>query len=361
MSAYAISCGGTGGHLSPGIAVAEELTRRNKKCLLLVSEKLIDGVMLKKYSNFDSIVLSAKPFSKNFKKFWQFLKAQMISFFECIKLIREKKITCVIGMGGFTNVPIVLAAFVLRKKIALHESNRIVGKSIKILSYFADVIFLPEEIEFGNGFLRRKTIQATFPLRHEIHKINKSKARNILSLSEDGFVLTVLGGSQGAEALNQWAVANMEQLNAHGIALCCVRGIKSDKNEIVEGKSGSGSTVRNAFLSFCNDMSMLLSATDLLVCRAGAGTIAEAAFFSLPMILVPYPNSADNHQQANAAYVEKKGAALVVNEDNIEVLLETVLESFMQKLKNFNIDDSVDPKKSEVEIIVDCIQQMERL
>jgi UDP-N-acetylglucosamine--N-acetylmuramyl-(pentapeptide) pyrophosphoryl-undecaprenol N-acetylglucosamine transferase len=360
MSIYAISCGGTGGHISPGIAIAEELTQRNQKCLLLVSEKTIDGVMLKKYGNFESMTLSAKPFSKNPKKFWQFIKAQARSFFECIKLIRKRNIDCVIGMGGFTSVPIVLAAFVLRKKIVLHESNRIVGKSIRILSHLADMIFLPEGIELNGKFLSQKTIHAPIPLRREMRKINKSEARKILNLSEDGFLLTVLGGSQGAEALNEWAMQNIEKLNSQGVAVCCIRGIKSHGNKLVEGKSSSGETVRNVFLPFCDDMHVLLSATDLLLCRAGAGTIAEAMFFSLPMILVPYPNSADNHQEANAMYAAEKGSAFIIHQDNIELLAGVILESFKKNLKNFKIDRVSSKKGPDVKIIVDRIQKISR-
>jgi UDP-N-acetylglucosamine--N-acetylmuramyl-(pentapeptide) pyrophosphoryl-undecaprenol N-acetylglucosamine transferase len=302
MSKYAIACGGTGGHLSPGIAIAEELVARGDECILVVSEKPIDGIVLKKYREYPHVALPAKPFLKGIGKFFEFAKSQLVSFFKCIGLLRKEKINCVIGMGGFTNAPVVMAAFVLGVKIVLYESNRVIGKSIRVLSRLADIVFLPYGVNLKGRHTRKKILYASMPIRRELQKIEKTEAKNQLNLLPNVPVVTVLGGSQGSDALNRWATQNFQKLNERGIAICCVRGLGSTETESKVGKSKGGESVPNIFMPFCDNMSLLLSATDLLVCRAGAGTIAEAAHFSLPMILVPYPNSADNHQEANAIY-----------------------------------------------------------
>jgi UDP-N-acetylglucosamine--N-acetylmuramyl-(pentapeptide) pyrophosphoryl-undecaprenol N-acetylglucosamine transferase len=100
---------------------------------------------------------------------------------------------------------------------------------------------------------------------------------------------------------------NFQRLNGQNLSVCCVRGIKSDVREEITGISDSGNAIANLFLPFCNDMSSLLSSTDLLVCRAGAGTIAEAMLFGLPMILVPYPDAAEDHQEVNATHMVNDG------------------------------------------------------
>jgi UDP-N-acetylglucosamine--N-acetylmuramyl-(pentapeptide) pyrophosphoryl-undecaprenol N-acetylglucosamine transferase len=356
MSRYVIACGGSGGHLSPGIAIAEELSSRDERCLLLVSEKAIDSVMLKKYGEHECIALGAKPLTGGIVGFSKFALSQLLSLFKCIGLIFSKKIKCVIGMGGFTSVPIVVAAFFMRKKIILHESNRIIGRSNRFLARFADIIFLPEEVEFAKNSLKKKTMHASIPLRREMCKISKKRARENLNLNHGGWVVTIFGGSQGAEALNNWTVRNLQQLNDNGIAVCCVRGPRGGDWETVIGRSRNGGTVANLFLSFCDDMQSLLSATDLLVCRAGAATIAEAISFSLPMILIPFPNSADDHQEANAAYAEKSGMAIVVHQNSMKVLTKIVLECFSKNLRNFRLESAPVDERSAVETIVDYTQ-----
>jgi UDP-N-acetylglucosamine:LPS N-acetylglucosamine transferase len=98
---------------------------------------------------------------------------------------------------------------------------------------------------------------------------------------------------------------NFQRLNDRNLTVCCIRGIRSDKQEEIIGQSANGSAITNLFLPFCDDMSSLLSETDLLICRAGAGTIAEAILFGLPTILVPDPNAAENHQEVKAIWGQK--------------------------------------------------------
>jgi UDP-N-acetylglucosamine--N-acetylmuramyl-(pentapeptide) pyrophosphoryl-undecaprenol N-acetylglucosamine transferase len=358
VSRYAIVCGGTGGHLGPGIAIAEELMERNGECLLLISDKVIDGVMLEKYDQFEYVVLPAKPLAKSIWKIFETIKSQLVSLLQCIKLVKNRKIDCIIGMGGFTNFPAVMAAFLMRKKIVLHESNRVIGKSIKLLAHLADVVFLPPDVNFASRSLKKKVSHASIPLRREMQKIDKCEARERLGLNPHRSVVTVLGGSQGANALNEWAIQHFQRLNGHNLSVCCVRGIKSDSREKIIGMSDDGNAIGNLFLPFCNDMSSLLSATDLLVCRAGAGTIAEAILFGLPMVLVPYPSAAENHQEVNATHVANEGRAIVVRQGDIDLLTNIVIECFQKNLKNFQTTPPPDSEHSAAEIIVNHIQRM---
>jgi UDP-N-acetylglucosamine--N-acetylmuramyl-(pentapeptide) pyrophosphoryl-undecaprenol N-acetylglucosamine transferase len=316
--------------------------------------------MLKKYGNFSSVALAAKPFAGPMKKKLLCLWSQLLSFFKSIEILRKNRINCVIGMGGFTNIPIVAAAFVLRKKIILHESNRVIGRSVRLLAPLANTVFLPDSVRFKSQSLKHKTLHIPMPLRGEMRKIDRTVAREKLGLAVGDFTIVVLGGSQGASVLNSWATNNLKKLNGSGVAVCCACGMGRGTAETVIGNSKEGGKVTNLFLPFCDDMATLLSAADLLVCQAGAGTIAEAEHFELPMVLVPYKDSADNHQDANAKYAEGRGAAIVVRQNEMEVLTKTVLECQSRHLDWFKFRNVFVREKSSAGVIVDRAQELVR-
>ena len=355
MVKYAIACGGSGGHLNPGIAIAESLCEDDCKCYFIISQKSIDSVILSRYPHFSSLRIPALPMKTGIMNFARFAISQIKSFFKCIKFLKKEKIDCVVGMGGFTSLAAVMAAFFLRKKVALHECNAIPGRATKFLAPFADLIFLPEGVSLGKHFFKRKTIHAGLPLRNDICKIDKKIARGALGLNHNLPVVTVLGGSQGATSLNQWARENLQTLNADGIAVCCVQGPKFSPEEIVG--THKRTKVKNLFMSYCHDMSPLLSATDLLVCQAGAGTIAEASYFGLYMILVPYPNSALHHQDANALHARNIGIAQVVDSKNIDKLTDVVLEA-LHKNKLSCTYDGVEQARETKQTIVSALKKL---
>jgi UDP-N-acetylglucosamine--N-acetylmuramyl-(pentapeptide) pyrophosphoryl-undecaprenol N-acetylglucosamine transferase len=170
------------------------------------------------------------------------------------------------------------------------------------------------------------------PLRNEIKKIPKNRARTKVGLPVEAKLVTILGGSQGANSLNTWALNNLDRLNRAGVSVCCVCG---PKNFTKFKKFGTRGNFQNLFLPFCDNMAELLCSTDLLVCRAGAGTIAEAMRLGIPMILVPYPYAAENHQEFNSNYARKLGCAAVVRESEINKLTDKVLEIFKSDFLGF--------------------------
>ncbi|MDR3273959.1 MAG: UDP-N-acetylmuramate dehydrogenase [Puniceicoccales bacterium] len=318
MKTYAIACGGTGGHIAPGIALAERLLERNNECILVVSKKEVDDIFLRKYANIRKISLSASPFSKQLFKFSKFLFTQTFSFFTALFFLLKNRINCVIGFGGFTSVPVVLAAFFLGKRIVLHESNRVIGKSIKLLSIFADVVYLPPEVKFQAKFLNKKVKNITCPVRREIFKFSQLAAKERLGISAKHRMILVLGGSQGAKILTNWAVENYKSFNKNNVCVYCISGSRAPKNFEING---------NKFIPFCNDMNLLYNAADVIISRAGSGTISEAIRCQKKMILVPFKCAADGHQLANARYAEKLGYATCVEESEIGMLLAKTMDA----------------------------------
>jgi UDP-N-acetylglucosamine--N-acetylmuramyl-(pentapeptide) pyrophosphoryl-undecaprenol N-acetylglucosamine transferase len=232
----------------------------------------------------------------------------------------------VVAFGGFLSVSYVVAAWLLRIPVVLHEANRKPGKSIRRLAGMADKIFLPEGVIL-KGVEPNRLKRVDMPLRREIQHIKKSEIREKLGIPLHAKVLTVVGGSQGALVLNEWVKANRESLVAEGIWVFLVAGpgkLDLPEKEILKSDLGSAVEVRS--FAFHDAMHELFCASDIVVGRAGAGTIAELTTCLTPSILVPYPYAADQHQLANARDLERRGGSIVILQDDVQSLFREVME-----------------------------------
>lgn len=311
MKKFLISCGGTGGHLSPGIALAEGLRSRGHEVTLLISWKKVDARLSEKYPDLRFVRIAGTGFSWQPLKLVRCLVSQLQGFRFCRRLIREMKPDGIVGFGGFTSAPIVIAGRLQGVPVALHESNRVPGLAIRTLGRFAARVYLPPGIRIS-GVRAAATRHVGMPLRREMMRLSQSASRAALGLEPNQKVLAILGGSQGASALNEWARRELPALAAEGIQVYCVTGLGKGESETHALQARNGAPIRAVFAPFCDRMADLLSASDLVISRAGAGTLAELIRCVTPAILVPYPQAADDHQRANAAFFERQGGGLVV-------------------------------------------------
>jgi UDP-N-acetylglucosamine--N-acetylmuramyl-(pentapeptide) pyrophosphoryl-undecaprenol N-acetylglucosamine transferase len=164
------------------------------------------------------------------------------------------------------------------------------------------------------------------PVRSEIRRLPVAAARTALGLDPVQKVLVVFGGSQGSGSLNDWVREKLPLLAAEGIQVYCVTGLGKGEAETREFTTKTGTPVRAIFVPFCDRVAELLSAADLVLSRAGAGTIAELIRCETPAILVPFPQAADDHQRANAAFFEKQGGGIVVPQSQLAQLHAEVLD-----------------------------------
>jgi UDP-N-acetylglucosamine--N-acetylmuramyl-(pentapeptide) pyrophosphoryl-undecaprenol N-acetylglucosamine transferase len=310
-------CGGSGGHIAPAIAVAERLSCH--RCTFAISYKQIDEIFFKKYKNLDFIRVSATPFRLSPLGLMRFMHSQLKSFRHALNLLKTKKIDSVIAFGGFTSLGFVLAAKIKKIPIILYEPNIIPGKATRILAKFATKILLPSNI-----FLKKynkKIIHTAYPIRREFVNISQADARNQLGWPALKRIILIIGGSNGARVISRWAQQNFHKFAHRNIDIFCIAG-----PSFPEEKAINFENCTLHMLPFCDHINLALRACDLVIARAGAGTIAECRYCKKPMILIPYPFATDNHQWANAKVAEELGIATVVDQNEIDTLTQHVLE-----------------------------------
>jgi UDP-N-acetylglucosamine--N-acetylmuramyl-(pentapeptide) pyrophosphoryl-undecaprenol N-acetylglucosamine transferase len=316
---FLLSCGGTGGHLSPGIALAEGLAARGHRAVLLISHKKVDTRLAAKYPALRFEPIPGTPFGSHPGVLGRFVVSQSKGFAAGLRLVRGLRPAGIIGFGGFTTASVILAGALHGVPVALHEANRVPGKAVRHLARFARRVWLPPGVGLA-GVPATKIRAAGLPVRSEISRVERAAAAARLGLDPTKKILAVFGGSQGATPLNQWAREAAPDLAALGIQLACVTGLGKGEAAFTDHPGQGGATVRSAWIPFCDDVAGLLSAADLVVARAGAGSLAEFARVGSPAVLVPYPQAADDHQRANAAYFAEQGGGVVLEQTSLAQL-----------------------------------------
>ncbi len=356
-----ISCGGTGGHLSPGIAVAEALVARGHRAVLLISQKKVDGRLSEKYPHLQFERMPGTPFGWNPVTFARCCVSQTRAVRYCLALLRREGAQLALGFGGFTSAPLVLAARIQGVPSVLHEANRVPGRAVRTLGRLARRVYLPPAV--GISGLNANSLRSVgLPVRAEIQPLAAAEARRQLGLNPAQRVLVVLGGSQGSSPLNDWTRRHAQSLADAGVQVYCVTGLGKGSESRSTLRSRDGVPVSMVFEAFTDRMAVLLSAADLVLSRAGAGTIAELVRCGTPALLVPYPHAADDHQRANAAYFAAQGGGGVVPQEQLEGLCAEVLatilndgrlQAYRAALQRMN---ETDPAR----MIVDDLEQLAR-
>jgi len=322
MNRALIACGGTGGHLSPGIALAQELVSRGWQCRLLISSKKVDARLIEKYKEIEYETIPGSGLSFRPLALCRFVRDFIKGYRVCLGKVEAYKPDVLVGFGGFISAPSLLAGSRKGVKIAIHEANRVPGRATRLTSRIASRIYLPNGVSLS-GKRSDRVLHSGIPLRNEIAPTDKRAARKALGLDESRKTLLVFGGSQGARSLTNWSIENASRLRRKGLQLICLAGLSNASEQVdQDGKSEPDPLVR--FLDFSDDMPTLLSAADLVVSRAGAGSIAEIARCGVPAILIPYPFAADDHQTRNAEEFENQGGGMLLPDQRIGELFAIV-------------------------------------
>jgi UDP-N-acetylglucosamine--N-acetylmuramyl-(pentapeptide) pyrophosphoryl-undecaprenol N-acetylglucosamine transferase len=325
----AISGGGTGGHLYPGLAIASEFRQRECELLYLGSARGLEAEVVPKegysFLSVPSRGIAGSPFQK--------LMAVCQLGIGTVKAglrLSSWKPDLVVGTGGFVCVPAVVSGALLGVPVVLLEQNAVPGKAVRVLSRLAKAVCLSFD-DSKKYFPGRKTEWTGNPLRGSIQRIPKREAREILGLDPDRPTLLVAGASQGATSINRAVVDALPAWKDRewNVVHLTGRNHLARVKARVESVFPEGSKLIYRPFGFRKDMENLYSAADLVVSRAGATTIAELTCLGLPAVFVPYP-FAGGHQKENARVVVDSGGAKQIPDelvgeklrDEVELLLE---------------------------------------
>ncbi|MFH1562407.1 MAG: undecaprenyldiphospho-muramoylpentapeptide beta-N-acetylglucosaminyltransferase [Nitrospirota bacterium] len=327
-----ITGGGTLGHIYPGLAIADKL-RTEKACLkaeilfIGTTAKMEKEVIQKEGFNFKGVDVQGWTGKMGILKF---ITKLIVGVFLGIKYIREFRPDVVIGMGGFASVPTVLAAVLLKVPTLIHEQNTIPGKANRLLAKLVNKV----AISFldSKQFLPAKKIELTGnPIRGQMGNIPKRVALDKLGLDTDKFTLLIFGGSKGAHRINEVMSQTIRLLPEDKIQVIWATGEKdyAQIKELTEKLQ-----IKTVVKEFFFEMALGYAASDLVICRAGATTLAEIITCNLPAILIPYPYATDNHQEYNAKLLVEKGVAMMLRES--EIAVEKLTKSILELAQNRN-------------------------
>ena len=316
-----IACGGTGGHLFPGIAVAQRLKAMGHRPLLLISRKDVDADGSRKYGDleFRTVEAIAKPplFSVRMPGFlWKFTRTLLA----CRRLLRQEKVDVVMGMGGFTSLAPVLAGRLRGLRTYVHESNALPGRANRLTARFCTAVLLG--LEEAADYLKGHSCRVVgTPVRDEfLHCPPRDEARAALNLPTDKPLILVTGGSQGAQKLNS-IVVEAAKATPH-VHFFIIAG-RADCDRVREMADDAPNIT---VTGFCANMPAAYSAADGVITRSGASTLTELSVMGRASLLVPYPFAADNHQYINARVFADAGAARLCEQNSLSTI---VIQNFI--------------------------------
>ncbi len=312
-----ITGGGTGGHIYPALAIADELRRRiaDMEILYVGSQGMESRIVPEAGYDFTTIDVSGIDRSSMLKAGQSLVKFPY-SFFQAKDIIKQFKPDFIMGTGGYVSFPVVLAGTYFAPKTFIHEQNAYPGLANRHLAKRADCTMLT--FAEAEKYLVAKRIKLTgLPIRQEFFQVTPQAARQSLGLKENLFTLIAFGGSRGAATINRAMLEAIDQLQDQAMQIIWITGLDNyeEINRQAQDRLKRDCTAKMRILPYMNNIEKAMAASHLAVCRAGASTLAELAVLGLPAILVPYPYAADNHQEKNArALMEKKAVTMVIDE-----------------------------------------------
>ncbi|MCX7871958.1 MAG: undecaprenyldiphospho-muramoylpentapeptide beta-N-acetylglucosaminyltransferase [Verrucomicrobiae bacterium] len=320
----AVACGGTGGHIFPGLAIADKLIRNGCDVTLLISQKEIDRRACASISNLPILELPAYPL--NLEGFFRFFSGSFRSISTCFKYFKNKPLHAVFSTGGFTSLAPIVYGKLKGSKIYIHESNSIPGKANKILSHLASQVYIG--FKSAQKFLPESKVKLTgTPVRPAFFNLDQQKCRLQLGIDPNRETLLIAGGSQGARPINELVLSALSIFKERLQNWQFLHVTGANDFELVKN-AYEQSGLPSKIYDFTDEMPILLGAATVAVSRAGASFLSELAAAKVPPVLIPYPFAADNHQFYNALTFVKLGAARMLEQNKAtpELLTGMILQ-----------------------------------
>ncbi|MCL1913929.1 MAG: undecaprenyldiphospho-muramoylpentapeptide beta-N-acetylglucosaminyltransferase [Eubacteriaceae bacterium] len=364
MANILIAGGGTGGHAYPALAIGKELKHRNPQWNIEFAGRndLIEGriVPLEGFKLHEVYVEGFERYYSPLRKAKVAARAAL-SFFQSFRLLSKFKADCVVGTGGYTCGPIVLAAHMKGLPTLICEQNVIPGFTIKSLSKVADKVCL--SFADAKEYMAKpdRCIFTGNPVRREFALFNRGIARNSMGLEDDELLMLSFGGSLGARTINN-AIAGALPFFAANPKFKLVH-ITGRGQQYAEFMGDVGDIPKNAtIIEYSNDMPMLMNAADLVLSRSGASSVSEINYVGVASVYVPFPAAVFDHQTKNAQVCVDKGASILIEDSKLDAeslvnhissLIDTgILAKMAAASKSLGILDSAEMISLEIEKLV---------
>ena len=351
-----ISGGGTGGHIFPALSIADAIRSKHPEAkILFVGADNRMEMQRVPDAGYEIIGLPIAGFDrknllKNFKVLWLILKSQL----KARKIIKGFAPQVAVGVGGYASGPTLKMAASMNIPTLIQEQNSYAGVTNKILSKKAKMIcvaydgmerFFPhEKIKLTGNPVRKSLIEM---------RANRSEAIKAMNLDEKKKCVLVVGGSLGARSINEAILANLDMIKQHEEIQFVWQTGKLYFEEMKRRVKEQGAPANLVVTDFVSNMANALSAADLVVSRAGAGSISEFALLGKAVILVPSPNVSEDHQTKNAMALVEKDAAIYVadakaKDELVKKAIETVCDSEKIAMLEKNVEKLGKPNAAEV-------------
>jgi len=308
-----IMAGGTGGHVYPAMAVADDLKAQGWSIVWLCTEGGMENRLIES-KDYQRAMITMRGVRGKGLMGWLLLPVKLsIALTQSYKAIAKYQPNLVLGMGGFAAFPGGLMASLLRKPLVIHEQNSVAGLTNKTLAHFATKVLAAFPAAFGS-----KARLVGNPVRAEITQILSPETR--LAERTGPLRLLVVGGSLGAQALNEVLPKALAGIAVKNRPLVVHQA--GEKHIAALQANYQAANVQAEAKAFIDNMAAMYSWADIVICRAGALTVAEVSAAGVASVLVPFPHAVDDHQTSNAHYLSDAGAAILIPQ--VEFTVEKV-------------------------------------
>jgi len=335
-----IACGGTAGHIFPGLTLAEELLKRrsgNINISFITSDNGLAQKLLKE-SGYNFYTLPVKGLKKRsiFGNI-DFVTSLFAGAVKSMDIVFKKRPDCFVAFGSYISGPPFMAASLLKIPTLVHEQNVTMGRANRLMRRFATKVALSfPTTNFESA--KDNVVITGNPIRQAALKGGgREGARNLLGVTNDKFTILTVGGSQGSRAVNSAAIAafkDMDKLLRSRIQIIHITG--EEDYERLKAEYQKIDDLSNNIYPFFNDMGIVYSASDITISRAGASLVFELCAHKIPSILIPYP-FAGGHQAENAKFLADRNAAIMIEEKNLSK--DSLKSAILRLLENGNLRD----------------------
>jgi UDP-N-acetylglucosamine--N-acetylmuramyl-(pentapeptide) pyrophosphoryl-undecaprenol N-acetylglucosamine transferase len=358
-----IAAGGTGGHISPGLALADEIRRRGlgHEVAFLGSKARLESRIVPQAGYKLYTVAARGLLGKGLLQKAMFFPTLLVGMIQCLFILAQFHPRVVVGTGGYISAPLVLAAGLSGIPVVLLALDALPSKAIRSLARWAKEIHtsFPESRGYFPAKERKKLKESGNPVREWVLKGERKESRRHFGLVENRKTLLLIGGSQGAHSLNAALTEALGRLRNTDLQVLWQTGEKDHPSAASQVMQYGLKAVVKPFFE---EMDKVYAATDFAVGRSGATATADLMACGIPCLLVPFPFAAENHQEKNARWYESRGAARVVLNKDLtgEVLAQEILRLVHEpgRLEGMAKNARACGKPEATRAIVDCLERL---